>query len=230
MTVGRYITWVNDRTDAADESKPASPPERMRARLQVVERHDAESTEVAHRPGKLNLRQRLLDPLIASKHPRGFNSLGAGIGLAAGFACPIGLQFFTITSFRVFFKFNTILALGLSLVSNPFTVAPLYYGYYRLGSLILGQPASMSMEGFEGALDAALQAGYFWDTIPALLKLGKDVIVRWSVSALILATVFGVLGYYVSWKIQEKFAGQQRKSVSLGREESNPEPGQSFQA
>jgi uncharacterized protein (DUF2062 family) len=154
----------------------------------------------------LSLKERLLDPLLASRHPRRFNSWGTGIGLAAGFACPIGLQFFFITGFRVLFRFNSILALAFSLVSNPFTVVPLYYAYYRLGSFILGQPAGMSLETFHDAIQNALASGYFWETIPALLNLGKDVIVRWCVSAAILAAVFGTLGYWVSWKIQEKFA------------------------
>ncbi len=176
-------------------------------------------------PGRRGFKRLLSDALRGSGQSPGFNSWGAGIGLAAGFACPIGLQFFVITGFRMLFRFNSILALALSQVSNPFTFIPLYYVYYRLGSFILGQPSKMSMETFDGAVRTALEAGYFWETMPALLDIGKDVAIRWSISALIFAVVFGILGYLAARKIQESFSRSTDLEDSPSDESPGPESG-----
>ncbi len=206
MGDGRYAKRqpapCNDVMQTRTNRKRGSSAQETGSNLQEARRPETDAS--SHRG--IGLKERFLNPLIVSKHPRRFNSRGAGIGLAAGFACPIGLQFFVITGLRVLFRFNSILALAFSLVSNPFTVVPLYYVYYRLGSFILEKPVEMSKERFDDAVQIALAAGYFWDTIPALLNLGRDVIIRWSISAVIFAVVFGTVGYLVTWRIQEMLA------------------------
>jgi uncharacterized protein (DUF2062 family) len=159
----------------------------------------------------VDLRQRLLDPLRAPHNPPWFNSRAAAVGLAAGFACPLGSQLPVITVLRLFLRFNTILALAFSFVSNPFTVVPLYYVYYLLGSLILGQPEGVNAERFNEIIQTSVGSGYFWDVLPAFLSVGREVLVRWCVSAGLLAAVFGTLGYLFASRFQERWRPQEEQ-------------------
>lgn len=141
-------------------------------------------------------RERILEPLRTSTNPVWFNARGVGLGLAIGFACPMGLQFFAVGILRVFFKFNSVIALTFSLVSNPITVVPLYYGYYVLGSFILDQPASMSLDAFGTRIALAEDASFLSGSFEAFLGLGKDILSRWSAAAVTLAATFGVVGHF----------------------------------
>jgi hypothetical protein len=220
---GIRLLTVRDRRVMNIKTEQYHIPPPIEAKPDSIERFPSRKKKDS--PGWWSFRRRLTDPLLGSRQSPGFNSWGAGIGLAAGLACPIGMQFFVITGVRMVFRFNSVLALALSQVSNPLTFMPLYYVYYRLGSFILGQPSKMSMETFEGAVRTALEAGYFWETVPALLDIGKDVAIRWSISALIFAVVFGILGYLAARKIQESFSRSTDLEDSPSDESPGPESG-----
>ena len=81
-----------------------------------------------------------LMPLILSRNPPWFDARGVSLGFVAGFIMPIGGQLLLIGILRMLLKFNTLLAISFSLISNPFTVIPLYRGYYSVGSLFVGNP------------------------------------------------------------------------------------------
>jgi uncharacterized protein (DUF2062 family) len=124
------------------------------------------------------------------------------------------MQLPVITLLRLLLKFNTILAFGFSLVSNPFTVVPLYYSYYLLGSLILGPPDGVTAERFNEIIQTSLESGYFWDVAPAFLNIGREVLIRWCLSAGILAAVFGTLGYVLTRRIQQKWRLHENREVA----------------
>jgi uncharacterized protein len=62
---------------------------------------------------------------------------GMALGMFMGFLIPIG-QIFVAAVFAVFFRANLPTAAVATLVTNPFTFAPVYFFAYQLGSLILG--------------------------------------------------------------------------------------------
>jgi uncharacterized protein len=148
--------------------------------------------------------QNFVDPLVSSRNPPWFDARGVSLGLIVGFLIPVGLQIVTVAALRLLFRFHIPIALAFTLVSNPFNAAPLYYGYYYLGSLIIGKPASIQFDVFEKLLEPMMTQSYFWEVASAFAALGKDVLIRWLIAAVILAVVFGILGYVVTYKIQKE--------------------------
>lgn len=64
---------------------------------------------------------------------------GIAVGLLVGFTPTVGIQTFMMLAGSLTFRANFIAAFIVSNVSNPFTMAPLYYGFNRLGDWLLKQ-------------------------------------------------------------------------------------------
>ena len=63
---------------------------------------------------------------------------GAAIGLFIGLTPTVGIQVVLLVIASMIFRANFPVALVLSFISNPLTMAPLYFGFNRLGEVILG--------------------------------------------------------------------------------------------
>ncbi len=66
---------------------------------------------------------------------------GMALGVFMGFLIPIG-QILVAAVFAVFLRANLPMAAVSTLVTNPFTFAPVYFFAYQLGSAILGESAT----------------------------------------------------------------------------------------
>jgi len=62
---------------------------------------------------------------------------GIAVGLFVGFTPTVGIQTFMMLAGSLAFRANFIAAFVVSNVSNPFTMAPLYYGFNRLGEWLM---------------------------------------------------------------------------------------------
>jgi uncharacterized protein len=164
--------------------------------------------------GREMVRKNIVDPLVFSRHPPGFDAAGVSLGLVIGFGVPMGGHIVSLGLLRLAFRFNFILAFAVSSVVNPFSIIPLYYGYYWLGSRVLGRPVAMNFEVFRKIMNPVLDKGYFWEVYAAFIQLGWAILVRWAVAAAIMAVVFGLLGYVITFRIQKKRC--MRKAQVLG--------------
>ena len=63
---------------------------------------------------------------------------GVCVGLFIGLTPTVGLQFVLMLVASLVFRANFLAAVVVSFVSNPFTMAPLYFGYNRIGQWMLG--------------------------------------------------------------------------------------------
>lgn len=151
-----------------------------------------------------------LEPLVRSKNTPRRDALGVSLGLVVGFAIPVGGQLLTLTVLRFVLRFNYLVAAGFSLVSNPFDMIPMYYGYYYLGSYILGKPATIDFSVFETCMRGVMDKTYFWEAFGAFMALSGGILERWLVSAVLLSVVFGTLGYVITLRIQ---AGRCRRAA-----------------
>jgi uncharacterized protein (DUF2062 family) len=80
----------------------------------------------------------LHDPALWALHRR--NVLRATtVGIVAAFV-PFPGQTALAGVLAVYFRCNVPVALLVSMLSNPVTIGPMYYGAYRLGLLLLGRP------------------------------------------------------------------------------------------
>jgi uncharacterized protein (DUF2062 family) len=124
------------------------------------------------------------------------------MGLAVGLGMPVGIHTATLALLRSLLRFNLLAALAFSCVSNPFNMIPLYYGYYRLGCLVLGKSPSISLEVFHKLMRPVMDSTYFWEATSAFLDLGKEILAAWFVAAAILALTFSILGYVLVFRLQ----------------------------
>ncbi len=161
-------------------------------------------------PGFLNrtyhkLHGIFIEPLLSSRNSPHFDALGVSLGLVIGFLIPVGGQLACLGLLRFAMRFNVVVAAAFTLVSNPFNMIPLYYGYYLLGSLVIGQPEQkLDFTSFEAIMNPIMNADYFWESLEAFMNLSQAFLLRWLVAAVILSVVFGFSGYIVAYRIQKR--------------------------
>jgi uncharacterized protein len=146
-------------------------------------------------------RKYFIEPFISSRNPPWFDARGVAVGLFVGLGIPVGTQMMMLGLLRLMFKFNTIVAFACTWVNNPITLIPMYYGYYCLGSLMLGRHGIISAEEFQSLMSPILHAEYFWNSAQAFAYLGWDIVVRWFVAALTVSATCGLLGYVTGYRI-----------------------------
>ncbi len=157
----------------------------------------------------------LVAPLVSSRHPPWYDARGVSIGLVVGFGVPVGAQFIALGFLRSFLRFNLIIALGFSFVSNPLNMIPVYYGYYCLGAFILGKNTAMDFSVFRKLMHPISEYAYFWEATAAFANLGKEFLASWIVAAIILSVAFGIIGYLVTYKIQQIRCIRKAKKMGL---------------
>lgn len=115
----------------------------------------------------------------------------------------MGGHFIALGILRALFRFNFIVAFAFTWVCNPFNMILVYYVYYLLGSMVVGQPAAMSFEAFSKLLNPIIEKSHFWEAFSEFLQLSKDLLVRWSVAALLVSLISGATGYTVTYRVQK---------------------------
>lgn len=77
---------------------------------------------------------------------------GIAVGLFVGLTPTVGIQTILMFAGSLTFRANFIAAFIVSNISNPFTVAPLYFGFNRLGAWLI-QRLSIEPAPIEGLAD-----------------------------------------------------------------------------
>ena len=127
-----------------------------------------------------------LEPLLYSKSPPWYDARAVSLGLVTGFLVPIGGHLITLALLRTLCRFNYIIAFAFTFVSNPLDMVPLDY---RI---------------FDKIMHPIIDKDYFWEVFPAFMELGHEILTRWIVAAVILAMLFGTLGYLITFKVQKE--------------------------
>lgn len=147
-----------------------------------------------------------ITPLLKSSHPPWFDARGVSLGLAVGFAVPVGGQVAFLGLLRAVFRFNFLAAVAFSFVSNPFNMIPLYYGYYRLGCWVTGMSPRIDFHLFRKLMHPITQSEYFWEALASFMALSKEILIAWTVTAAILASSSALIGYVVTYRVQVRRA------------------------
>ena len=140
--------------------------------------------------------------LARSENPPWFDAWGAAIGLAIGFGLPLGTQMIALGILRLTFRFNSALAFAFTWVNNPFSLIPMYYGYYTFGAAILDPHTVITAEAFRELLKPVITSDHFWEFIPAFFSLGREIILRWALGAVAFGVLAGALGYIICYSIR----------------------------
>ncbi len=166
-----------------------------------------------------NVHTNCVQPLLTSCHTPTYDARSVSIGLVVGFMIPVGGQLLFLGLLRLFLSFHYVVAAGFTFVSNPLNMIPLYYGYYCLGSYVLARPISLNFHCFEKLMHPVLDKSYFWDALGAFAELGSELLIPWTVAAVILGAVFGVTGYFVTFHIQKKRCKKAAQRLGLQYEQ-----------
>lgn len=161
------------------------------------------------------VRQYFVDPFVGSNNPPWFDARGIAVGLAVGFGIPVGTQVLVMGLLRAMFRYNTVVAFAFSWVNNPFTMIPMYYGYYYVGSLLLGKPVEITGETFQRLMAPIVHADHFVDAASAFASLGWDILIRWAVVAVGLALTSAVLGYVIGFRVQKAHCRKKAKQMGI---------------
>jgi len=135
----------------------------------------------------------ILRALLMLRDTRHSVALGTAIGIFIGMTPTVGFQMLLVVALSLaigrFVRFNRLAALIAVYVSNPLTVAPIYWFNYRVGTLFA--EAEWTRRDFRRVLqyDGLSQ---WWDTIVKLfVEIGTPLIV----GSLIVASVLGLATY-----------------------------------
>jgi len=162
---------------------------------------------------------RLIEPLVLSRNPPWFDARGVALGLVVGFGVPMGGHCLGLGLLRLLMRFNFVVAIGVAAVVNPLNIVPLYYGYYCLGSVMLGKTMTLDRDVFEKLMNPILDKSHFWEAIRAFLELGADIVGRWMVAAVIVATILGIAGYVLTLRIQRNRCKTAAKKMGIRYDE-----------
>jgi uncharacterized protein (DUF2062 family) len=175
-----------------------------RAPKESAQNADLDSVSSAGEParGLKKLYGRFIGPLIGSRNPPWFDARGVAIGVMVGLGTPVGAHTAAVCLLRLVARFNFVVALAFTWVCNPFNIIFLYYGYYHLGSYVMGRPANMDFHMFERLIIPIAEKGHFWEAFTEFMKLGEDLLARWFVAAAIIAVVSGAIAYALTYYFQ----------------------------
>jgi uncharacterized protein len=154
-------------------------------------------------------------PLVLSKNPPRYDARGVAAGLVVGFGVPVGGHILTLTALRAVMRFNYLVAIAFTWVCDPFNMVFVYYGYYCLGSVMLGKSVALDLCAFKKVLSPIADKTYFWEGLSAFTQLGAEILVRWFVAATTLAVVSGIVGYVVTYRIQSSRCKRAAKKMGV---------------
>jgi uncharacterized protein (DUF2062 family) len=120
-------------------------------------------------------------------------ALGTAIGMWIGMTPTVGVQMILVIIFwfltRPLFRFNKFAAILTVYLSNPFTIVPIYYFNYWVGTWFV--EGTVKYEDFARILEYD-GAAEWWDTVIALfVTIGWPLIL----GSLIVATAFSIPTY-----------------------------------
>lgn len=129
-------------------------------------------------------------------------ALGTAIGMFIGMTPTVGIQMVLVLCLafatRRLFHFNKVAALLTVYVSNPFTVLPIYWFNYSIGTYFVD--ATVTYEDFARTLEYE-GFGQWWDTVVALfVQVGAPLLL----GSLIVATVTSLPTYpLILWMVRK---------------------------
>jgi uncharacterized protein (DUF2062 family) len=146
---------------------------------------------------------RWLGPIL--RHPRLWHinrrgiALGLAIGVFMGLLIPIAQIPFSAV-LAIILRANLPIAIASTLVTNPFTFAPLYYLAYRIGGALVGNDdPAVTEESLEKQIEGLADwLGYWFEKVAAL---GRPLVVGLAV----IASAGAVLAYFgvtLLWRLQ----------------------------
>lgn len=127
-------------------------------------------------------------------------AMGVALGVFFGLLIPVAQIPLSVTA-AVLLRANVPAAVASTLVTNPFTFGPIYYGAYRLGAWVTGEkepPDDMKVVGAQ-EVENTLS---LWRRITAL---GKPLMVGLSITAVLMGLLtYGLITLVWRWRTMSR--------------------------
>lgn len=137
------------------------------------------------------LDERIVKPLRQVQGSPSSIARGATMGVFVALTPTVGLQMAIVAVLGIPLRANIPLAVAVVWISNPFTVVPMYFGYYWLGTATLGVPTRSYAE-LKALFGSLLQVESVGQTFRVL---GWEVAMPMSVGSALIATVGALVTY-----------------------------------
>lgn len=157
-------------------------------------------------------------------------ALGLALGIFFGLLIPVAQIPFSATV-AVLLRANLPMAVASTLVTNPVTFGPVYYGAYRLGKWVLGEEEvseNKAVKILEKAEALPAEKGSWTDRMRAWLTylgtVGKPLVVGLA----IVATASGLFIYFLTsalWVLKTRWTRNRRLRERLLRNPSEADAG-----
>ena len=134
-------------------------------------------------------------------------ALGSAVGLFIGMTPTLGVQMVLAVVAATILKANRAIAVALVWISNPITILPMLYVYYRLGALILGVPV-WTFDNFSGHSERLISLGF----TEALGAIGWELGYPILVGSLIMAIVAGAAAYPITFVLVKRAKARSKGS------------------
>lgn len=171
----------------------------------------------------------------ALQHPRlwHFSRKGISLGLALGIFFGLLIPFAQIpfsATLAVLLRANLPMAVASTLVTNPVTFGPVYYGAYRLGKRVLGEPPISEEEAMKVLEDSQVEPPEvkglsnrvaYWAN--HLSTVGKPLVVGLA----IVASASGIAVYFLAsgiWVLRTRWSRNKRLRDRATRVPPQPQP------
>ncbi len=126
-------------------------------------------------------------------------ALGLALGIFIGFLPIMGIQMAVVLLFSMPFKrANKVAAVSGVWVSNPLTVAPIYFFIYWVGILFYPQESVMSGVAFRQKFETILGMDSFISQTKAFFALGADIFVPMCIGGAIVGLIGGIATYFIA--------------------------------
>lgn len=122
------------------------------------------------------------------------------VGAFIGIFIPLGLQTITLALLILVYRYNIIIASFIALVSNPFTILPLYYAGIVTGEFFLGKD-------FPWQFFSNLIENPEWKN---LVKFDFEAIIILMTGLFIMAIAFSAITYILSLNILNRLKKEKK--------------------
>lgn len=173
--------------------------------LQRLRRHIPSRDAIRANPRLSWFHPWLNDPKLWHWSRRGV-AMGVALGVFFGLLIPIAQIPVSVTA-AVVLRANIPVAIASTLVSNPVTFAPIYYGAYKLGLWVTGADKAASPSTFKATTTLDDNAS-LWARIRAL---GKPLLVGLSLTAVVMGGLtYAVITLFWRWRTVMKRRSRRR--------------------
>ena len=116
------------------------------------------------------------------------------IGLFFGILLPMGTQSLVVVPIALYLRVNVYIAMSATLITNPLTVAPLYYVSILIGKYITS--FNFNREEIQGIINSP--------NYENLLSLGREILISLVLGNLCIAILISITSYFLIPKILSK--------------------------